>query len=43
LKEGSEEEKDLHKNVKRVIEIIIKLLKDKLKYVDENLIGRGLG
>ncbi|EXX79412.1 hypothetical protein RirG_005920 [Rhizophagus irregularis DAOM 197198w] len=28
LKEGSEEEKDLHKNVKWVIEVIVRLLKD---------------
>ena len=35
LKEGSEEEKDLHKNVKRVMEVIVGLLKDRLESVDE--------
>ncbi|GBB89935.1 hypothetical protein RclHR1_01680006 [Rhizophagus clarus] len=35
LKEGSEEEKDLRKNVKRVMEVIVGLLKDRLECVDE--------
>ncbi|GES97141.1 hypothetical protein GLOIN_2v1773137 [Rhizophagus clarus] len=35
LKEGSEEEKDLVKNVKRVMEVIVGLLKDRLESVDE--------
>ncbi|RIA84911.1 hypothetical protein C1645_831565 [Glomus cerebriforme] len=35
LKEGSEEEKDLCKNVRRVMEVIIGLLKDRLESVDE--------
>jgi hypothetical protein len=35
LKEGSEEKKDLHKNVKRVMEVIVGLLKDRLESVDE--------
>ncbi|CAB4416911.1 unnamed protein product [Rhizophagus irregularis] len=30
LKEGSEEEKELHKNVKRVMEVIVGLLKDRV-------------
>ena len=35
LKEGSEEEKELRKNVKRVMEVIVGLLKDRLECVDE--------
>ena len=35
LKEGSEEEKDLHKNVKGVMEVVVGLLKDRLECVDE--------
>lgn len=35
LKEESEEEKDLRKNVKRVMEVIVGLLKDRLECVDE--------
>jgi hypothetical protein len=35
LKEGSEEEKDLCKNVKRVMEVIVGLLKDRLECMDE--------
>ena len=35
LKEGSEEEKDLRKNVRRVMEVIVGLLKDRLECVDE--------
>jgi len=35
LKEGSEEEKVLRKNVKRVMEVIVGLLKDRLECVDE--------
>ncbi|PKY51767.1 hypothetical protein RhiirA4_469002 [Rhizophagus irregularis] len=35
LKEGSEKEKDLHKNVKRVMEVIVGLLKNRLECVDE--------
>ena len=35
LKEGSEEEKDLRKNVKRVMEVIVGLMKDRLECVDE--------
>ena len=35
LKEGSEEEKDLCKNVKRVIEVVVGLLKDRLECVGE--------
>jgi hypothetical protein len=35
LKEGSDEEKDLCKNVKRVMEVIVGLLKDRLECVDE--------
>ncbi|PKY38225.1 hypothetical protein RhiirA4_451174 [Rhizophagus irregularis] len=35
LKEGSEDEKDLYKNVKRVMEVIVGLLKDKLECVGE--------
>src|SRR3954449_6672164 len=35
LKEGSEEEKELCKNVKRVMEVIVGLLKDRLESVDE--------
>ncbi|RGB38266.1 hypothetical protein C1646_812712 [Rhizophagus diaphanus] len=35
LKEGSEEEKDLRKNVKRVMEVIVGLLKDRLESVHE--------
>ena len=35
LKEGSEEEKDLCKNVKRVMEVVVGLLKDRLECVDE--------
>ena len=35
LKEGSEEEKDLCKNVKRVMEVIVGLLKDRLECVDK--------
>ncbi|RIA92385.1 hypothetical protein C1645_820818 [Glomus cerebriforme] len=35
LKEGSEEEKDLRKNVKRVMEVIVGLLKDRLESADE--------
>jgi hypothetical protein len=35
LKEGSEEEKDLHKNMKQVMEVIIGLLKDRLESMDE--------
>jgi hypothetical protein len=31
LEEGSEEEKDLHKNVKRVMEVIVGLLKDRVE------------
>ena len=30
LKEGSDEEKELHKNVKRVMEVIVGLLKDRV-------------
>jgi hypothetical protein len=30
LKENSEEEKELHKNVKRLIEVIVGLLKDRV-------------
>ena len=33
LKEGSEEEKDLRKNVKRVMEVIVGLLKNRLECV----------
>ena len=35
LKEGSEEEKDLCKNVKRVMEVVVGLLKDRLECVGE--------
>ncbi|PKC55357.1 hypothetical protein RhiirA1_446853 [Rhizophagus irregularis] len=35
LKEGSEEEKDLCNNVKRVMEVIVGLLKDRLECMDE--------
>jgi hypothetical protein len=35
LKEGSKEEKNLCKNVKQVIEVIVRLLKNKLKCMDE--------
>ncbi|GES89159.1 hypothetical protein GLOIN_2v1502041 [Rhizophagus clarus] len=35
LKEGSDDEKDLRKNVKRVMEVIVGLLKDRLECVDE--------
>jgi hypothetical protein len=35
LKKGSEEEKDLHKNVKWVVEVIVGLLKDRLECMDE--------
>jgi hypothetical protein len=35
LKEGSEEEKDLRKNVKEVMEVVVGLLKDRLECVDE--------
>ncbi|GET61540.1 hypothetical protein GLOIN_2v1502041 [Rhizophagus irregularis DAOM 181602=DAOM 197198] len=35
LKEGSEEKKNLYKNVKRVMKVIVRLLKDRLKCVDE--------
>ncbi|CAG8776164.1 15178_t:CDS:1, partial [Funneliformis caledonium] len=35
LKEGSEKEKDLRKNVKRVMEVIVGLLKNRLECVDE--------
>ncbi|GES90374.1 hypothetical protein GLOIN_2v1502041 [Rhizophagus clarus] len=35
LKEGSDDEKDLCKNVKRVMEVIVGLLKDRLECVDE--------
>jgi hypothetical protein len=34
LEEGSEEEKDLRKNVKRVMEVIVGLLKDRLEEPD---------
>ncbi|PKY30417.1 hypothetical protein RhiirB3_486308 [Rhizophagus irregularis] len=37
LKEGSEEEKDLCKNVKQVIEVVVGLLKDRLECVGEEL------
>ena len=43
MKEGSEEEKDLCKNVKRVMEVIVGLLKDRLESVDEEPEGRRLG
>ena len=35
LEEGSEDEKDLRKNVKRVMEVVVGLLKDRLECVDE--------
>ncbi|RIA98925.1 hypothetical protein C1645_731274 [Glomus cerebriforme] len=35
LKEGSEEEKDLCKNMKWIMKVIVGLLKDRLKYVGE--------
>jgi len=35
LKEGSEEEKDLRKNVKRVMEVVVGLLKDRLECLGE--------
>ncbi|GBC15886.2 hypothetical protein GLOIN_2v1773137 [Rhizophagus irregularis DAOM 181602=DAOM 197198] len=35
LKEGLDEEKDLCKNVKRVMKVIVGLLKDRLEYMDE--------
>jgi hypothetical protein len=34
LKEGSDEEKDLRKNVKRVMEVIVGLLKDRVEVDD---------
>ncbi|RGB23455.1 hypothetical protein C1646_677095 [Rhizophagus diaphanus] len=37
LKDGSEEEKDLYKNVKWVIEVVVGLLKDRLECMDEEL------
>jgi hypothetical protein len=40
LKEGSEDEKELRKNVKRVMEVVVGLLKGVWM---KNLIGRGLG
>jgi len=35
LKKGSEEEKDLYKNVKWVMEVVVELLKDRLECVGE--------
>ena len=37
LKEGSEEEKNICKNVKRVMEVVVRLLKDRLECVGKEL------
>jgi hypothetical protein len=40
VKENSEEEKELYKNVKRVIEVIIGLLKDRVDVKNEPVIKK---
>ena len=42
LKEGSEEEKDLRKNMKGVMKVVVGLLKDSWSVWMKNRIGRGL-
>jgi hypothetical protein len=40
LKEGSEEEKELHRNVKRVMKVIVGLLKDRVDVEKEPTIKK---